>query len=129
MRLRLLFAAILCNTGFSDLDLQRWSRSHSNGLILVVSDGMPYSQKSAESVAEEAKKRNLALLILSDRTGPKQQSRCDSLVQSNVLIGKGALRHFPTLFFVKNHALQKHIIPGIQTQSELSSSLDEIFSR
>lgn len=116
-----------CESPWDDAALNAWLKEHRESLILVVSDGMPYSQKSVDIVAAEAARRKLALRIVSDRTGPAQQRRCDPLLRSNTLVSRGALRHFPTLFVVREHALSPKVIPGIQDRPELTLTLDEQF--
>lgn len=137
MRSRMVFFALFMafagaeasSRDFKDEDLKQWLGLHENGLILAVSDGMPYSQESVGIVSGEAKRKQLDLLILSDRPGPLQKKRNDALLRSDQLLAKGALRHFPSLFFVRNHQLLPEVIPGIQTQQELSRSLYEIYTR
>ncbi len=110
---------------FDDQDLKRFENKNESGLILIVSDGMPYSEMSVGPVVAEAKKRHLALIILSDRAGPNQKKRGNAIVKSNRLLSKGAMRHFPSLFIVKKHALLNQVIPGFQTPSELHLNLNE----
>ena len=112
---------------FTDHSLQEWMKGHKKSLILLVSDGMPYSEMSVVQVQKEALKRKLGLVILSDRSGKLQKERCDPLLASSQLFSRGALRHFPSLFFIKNHQLFPKMIPGIQSQKELEINLDEVF--
>jgi hypothetical protein len=121
-------AAIMClPLSFTDHDLIKWQTQSSRSMILVVSDGMPYSQRSIPDVVAESKRRKIPLKILSDHVGREQTKRCDPILQASGLIQAQGLRHFPTLFFVKDHQLLKQVIPGIQTKTELSLHLDEIF--
>lgn len=119
--------AVKCTQHFTDLSLQSWLKANTHGIVLIVSDGMPYSQKSIVDVTAEASRRRLPLLILSDSAGSGQQKRCDPLIKSGVLIARGAVRHFPTLMTVKNHQLNSKVIPGIQTPKQLTLNLDEAF--
>ncbi len=112
---------------FTDTELMQWLSQKEKSLILIVSDGMPYSQKSIPIVSQQAQERNLPLIILSDRTGAEQKKRGDCVVSSNVLIENGALRHFPSLFAVKDHQLLPEVIPGIQTPQELRAHLTEFY--
>jgi hypothetical protein len=121
------YAHASCDLKFTDQDLVKFLALKKSGLILVVSDGMPYSEKSIIGVKDQAKKRNLPLLVLSDRIGIKQQKRCDQIITSSQLIEKGAFRHFPTLFSVVDHKLSQKVIPGIQTEKQLDLNLNEIF--
>ena len=118
-----------CNSFFTDQELTQWISSNTNGLILLVSDGMPYSQESVEMVQSEAARRKISYQLVSDRAGYHQHLRCDPVLKSDVLISKGGLRHYPTLFFVKNHLLLDRVIPGAQTREELTQTLNELFPK
>ena len=117
------FAAIAMP--FTDADLLKWERTEDRALILVVSDGMPYSQKSRKWVLAAAAQRKLNAVVLSDRKGVLQEKQGDSLMQSDRLASKGALRHFPSLFLIRDHQLMNQVVPGIQTAEELDHYLNE----
>jgi hypothetical protein len=114
---------------FTDHDLKAWLQFHPRGLIAVISEGMPYSSRNLPILKAEATRRKLPLLVLYDRcpTDSEKQDPCCSALASDSLISIGALRHFPSLFFNRNHRLLPKVVPGFQTRAELNENLDAVF--
>jgi hypothetical protein len=120
---------------FTDLELNEWLTGHPRGLIFVISEGMPYSVRNLSELKASAREHALPLLVLSDHCTANQSTAPQSPAAPNApsctplasetLIRQGALRHFPSLFFNRNHRLLPKVIPGFQTREELERALKE----
>ncbi len=121
------------SSAFTDLELNQWLAEHPKGLIFLISEGMPYSIRNLIEIENSARKHALPLLVLSDQCPEhpiraKEAGRSCTTLASDTLIRRGALRHFPSLFFNRNHTLSKRVIPGFQTHQELERALKENLS-
>jgi hypothetical protein len=88
---------------------------------------MPLSEKGALQIQQIAKKHKIKITVIQEQT-PIHATRSTIsgfILHSNRLISQGATRHFPTLFFYKNHQLQSQSIPGYQTEDAVVKTFKE----
>jgi hypothetical protein len=99
-----------------DQGLRTWLQRHADSILVIVSPGMPYSTRFLPVVEAEAAKKKLPIRVVKDQE-----------LSAVELLKRGAMRHYPTLFFVRSHRLYPKVFPGAQTAKELRFYLDEIF--
>jgi hypothetical protein len=115
---------------FDNGDLQKIQMDQQRGtLIYVWSPRMVYSVQNMELAARAAAQAGLQFVALHDMRVPlselpealsTRQALC-----SEQLMGRDALRHFPTAFVITERGIHPHAIVGAMPWNAWVSSLDQ----
>jgi hypothetical protein len=109
---------------FTDSDLRTYLKNHPDGMIYLVSAGMPLSVLGVEAYRKVATERGVAFLVLQDPQLPNA-SDDQPLLASNELLRRHRTWHFPATLLHKNGRLEDEFNPGLDTPLAISKRFDD----